>query len=308
MDYYVGKICPVCKTEIKFGDAIKVCSSCGMPHHENCWIKNNGCTTYNCPGQNTEVTPLTQSNVCSNCGAPLAYGQTFCSKCGQRSAPAIKPSGTKSNNMMKIIIPAVIGVIAIIAVVLFFVLQAPSVEKITLSQTEIELREEDTSKISYTINPSDAKDTAVKWKSSDESVATVNDDGKITAKSKGTCTITATADGKKATVAVTVVSKINFAELYNEYCKSTWSDYGSDGSYLTIDTNPYDWDDDGLAYPEAYTAVQEVNEALDLPSSLLNDMGETTANDGKQIETYGDLTVSWKYHPDKGLEVTYKLK
>lgn len=100
----------------------------------------------------------------------------------------------------------------------------------------------------------------------------------------------------------------DFQELYDEYCQSVWADVGSDGSYLCIDTNPYDNDDDGLAYPSAYTAVKNVNRALGLPESVISEMGETTGADGKQTETFEELgvTVSWKYHPDKGLEVTYK--
>ena len=100
----------------------------------------------------------------------------------------------------------------------------------------------------------------------------------------------------------------DFEKLYNQYCTSTWADVGSDGSYLTIDTNPYDNDDDGLAYPAAYTAIKEVNTALGLPESLIDEMGRTTGADGKQTETFEEqgVTVSWRYHPDRGLEVTYK--
>lgn len=100
----------------------------------------------------------------------------------------------------------------------------------------------------------------------------------------------------------------NFNKLYDEYCSSTWADVGSDGSYLTLDTNPYDRDDDGLAYPAAYTAMEEVNKALGLPDSLINDFGRTTGADGKQSEDFPEqgVSVSWKYHPDMGLEVTYK--
>ena len=100
----------------------------------------------------------------------------------------------------------------------------------------------------------------------------------------------------------------NFQKLYNEYCDSTWAELGDDGSYLYIDTNPDDNEDDGLAYVAAYTAVKNVNSALELPDSLLSDMEETTGADGKQTEEFDDLnlTVSWRYHPDRGLEVTYK--
>jgi RNA polymerase subunit RPABC4/transcription elongation factor Spt4 len=98
----------------------------------------------------------------------------------------------------------------------------------------------------------------------------------------------------------------NFEKLYDQYCNSTWAEVASDGSYLYIDTNPYDWEDDGLAYPEAYKAIKNVNKALGIPDSVANDMSKTTSRDGKQSETYDKVTVSWKYHPDDGLEVTYK--
>lgn len=37
-------------------------------------------------------------------------------------------------------------------------------------------------------------------------------------------------------------------------------------------------------------------------------MGHTSSADGKQTEDYDDVTVSWKYHPDYGMEVTFKAK
>lgn len=100
----------------------------------------------------------------------------------------------------------------------------------------------------------------------------------------------------------------DFNDIYDKYCSPTWASVGSDGSYLSIDTNPFDWDDDGLAFSEANTAIKKVNNALGLPDSLYSDMGETSALDGKQSETFSEqgITVTWKYHPDNGLEVTYK--
>ncbi len=210
---------------------------------------------------------------------------------------------SKKNTKLPIILGAI--AVAIIALVLLF--KGPSVDEIVLSQSSIELKTGDSATITYTIAPDNASDVDVTWKSSNESVATVSSSGKITGKADGSCTITATAGGKSDSLTVTVKSGPDFKALYNKYCKSTWAEYGSDGSYLSIDTNPYDWDDDGLAYPEAYTAIKNVASALGMPSSLINDMGETTSLDGKQTETYGDVTVTWKYHPDKGLEVTFKV-
>ena len=102
-------------------------------------------------------------------------------------------------------------------------------------------------------------------------------------------------------------NSVNFNALYDQYCVSTWAEVASDGSYLHIDTNPYDWEDEGVAYIDAYYAIRDINAALGLPESLFNDMGETSALDGKQRRTYEDLgiEISWDYHPDYGMEVTY---
>ena len=97
-------------------------------------------------------------------------------------------------------------------------------------------------------------------------------------------------------------------EIYNDHCQAVWADIASDGTYLIIDTNPYDWEDDGAAYMDAYYAIETINQELGLPSYLFEDMGTTTSLDGKQTETFEDqgIIVSWRYHPDRGLEVTYK--
>ncbi|MEE0266040.1 MAG: RING finger protein [Acutalibacteraceae bacterium] len=82
MENYIGKTCPFCKTEIKEGDAVKVCPACDIPHHEGCWQENKGCTTFGCSEQNgTQVSGTT--HVCNNCGGNLEEGQIFCPFCGK---------------------------------------------------------------------------------------------------------------------------------------------------------------------------------------------------------------------------------
>lgn len=92
MEDYIGKICPFCKTEIKEGDSVKVCPSCGIPHHEACWEENKGCTTFGCSEQHYEEQHTNPTDVCANCGAPLGDGQDFCPKCGT-------PKGGKKKNI-----------------------------------------------------------------------------------------------------------------------------------------------------------------------------------------------------------------
>ena len=47
---YIGKICPYCRTAFANGDDVVICSECNMPHHKECWIENQACTTFGCRG------------------------------------------------------------------------------------------------------------------------------------------------------------------------------------------------------------------------------------------------------------------
>lgn len=87
----IGKVCPYCKTEIKDGDEVIVCPSCGIPHHKGCWEENKGCTTFGCKEQHYEAQGTNPTDVCPNCGATLGDGQMFCPKCGTPK------SGVKKN-------------------------------------------------------------------------------------------------------------------------------------------------------------------------------------------------------------------
>ena len=77
-----------------------------------------------------------------------------------------------------------------------------------------------------------------------------------------------------------------------------------DKAQMFVDIMPEGPEDDGVAYYEAYIAIKNVNKELGLPDSVLNDMERTTSADGKQTAVFDNINVSWRYHPDKGLEVT----
>ena len=80
------------------------------------------------------------------------------------------------------------------------------VEKIELSKTELALFVGKTEKLTYTINPENATNQEAAWDSSDKTVATIADDGTVTALTEGTTDITLTIDEKTATCKVTVSS------------------------------------------------------------------------------------------------------
>lgn len=184
------------------------------------------------------------------------------------------------------------------------------VEQVVLNKSDVTIKEEETFTFTCTVVPNDASEKNVTWTSSDSSIATVNANGTITGVKAGTCTITVLADGKSAVANITVKEKgPDFKKLYNEIesdVKYGW-EVGSDGSYLMADTNVYDLDD--YSNSAIWYSIKDMNKKLGLPNSLDNDMAQTTWSMGRQNQTFEDagVTVTWTYHPDKGMEVTYKL-
>ena len=85
-----------------------------------------------------------------------------------------------------------------------------NVEGITLDKTEGVLTVGNTVTVTATVTPDTATNASVTWSSSDEAIATVDSEGKITAVAPGTATITAVSDSNpdaSAAYAVTVQAK-----------------------------------------------------------------------------------------------------
>lgn len=92
----------------------------------------------------------------------------------------------------------------------------------------------------------------------------------------------------------------------------------ADGSYLKLDTNPYDKGFDDMSYVEmsaissiqsdTLDAIQFVNKELGFTDALYSKMMETSALMGRQTDENDKYRVSWTYHPDSGLEVVYEIK
>lgn len=85
----------------------------------------------------------------------------------------------------------------------------PSAEKITLSSTKLTLKPEGNEQLTFTVSPENADTSHKVWYSSDESIATVDEDGNITALKDGTCEISLAMADQNATCKVTVSSKSN---------------------------------------------------------------------------------------------------
>jgi uncharacterized protein YjdB len=82
------------------------------------------------------------------------------------------------------------------------------VTEVTLDKTSVELTEGDVTVLTATVNPSNASNKNVYWTSNDQSVATVDNTGKVAAIAAGTATITVTTeDGSKTATCLVTVKK-----------------------------------------------------------------------------------------------------
>ena len=99
--------------------------------------------------------------------------------------------------------------------------------------------------------------------------------------------------------------KHNFNNLDKKYT-TTGCTISKDGKTMVLDTNPTDTENGDLKI--VYTAIAEVNKKLGFSDAVLQKMSATRAIDGLLEETSGNITVSWMYHPDRGLEAIYSIK
>ena len=87
--------------------------------------------------------------------------------------------------------------------------ETPNVEvtSVTVSPESINMVIGDTERLTLTILPENASVKSGTWASSDEAVATVSQDGTVTAVAEGTAVITVTAGSKSATCNVTITEE-----------------------------------------------------------------------------------------------------
>lgn len=101
------------------------------------------------------------------------------------------------------------------------------------------------------------------------------------------------------------VSTVDFARRYNDIALESFCEIAEDGSYMKIDTNPFDFEDEIML--DAWYAIERINDELGFPDSVMERMSETRSLDGVQEAEAEGVRASWTYHPDNGLEVMYEL-
>lgn len=104
----------------------------------------------------------------------------------------------------------------------------------------------------------------------------------------------------------------NFQAFYYAYDVGTIT-VALDDSYITIDSNPLNAEKGSLTsfltpdyQPYAFEQIIKLNSFLELPDWLYEEMMNTRAVDGRQKEVFDNVTVTWTYHPNQGLEVMYR--
>jgi len=76
-----------------------------------------------------------------------------------------------------------------------------------------------------------------------------------------------------------------------------WAVVGDEGRSLTIE-NKGDEDGFGVSTDQLFCIV----DALGAPQAVTSHMGQTTSMDGRQTESWGDITLTFSYHPDRGMD------
>ena len=132
------------------------------------------------------------------------------------------------------------------------------VSSVTVTPSRIEIIEGGSTALSARVSPEAASDRAVAWSSSDRSVATVDKAGTVHGLRPGTATVTATAEGKSGTCAVTVKAKaVNVTEVTLDRAELTLTE--GETETLTATVKPDNADNRKVAWSSDKTDVATVD-------------------------------------------------
>lgn len=222
----------------------------------------------------------------------------------------VADGASKKKNKKPLIIGLIAGVLSLcilfvgIISAIIVIGVTNSVDSIDATEYEVTLYVDDVYKIDYVILPQEKADKKVKWEVIPAGIVSVDENGNVKALAEGKAQVVLSVGNKTDVVDIIVKSGPDFQKIFDEFCESEYATVASDGSYLTIDTNPDNIDD--YTNYSAYFAIGDVNEALGLPEALMEKMNKTRALDGTREEEFDEVRVTWQYHPDNGLSVTYE--
>ena len=182
------------------------------------------------------------------------------------------------------------------------------VTSIYLNKTSLEMTALDTYQLQASVYPSEANNKEVSWESSDEKVATVDENGLVQAKEKGTAVITAKAkDGsevsrsckvtvKNTAYVVTDISKLESTHNYENNCSDFWVYTKTGASALNITFN-------------SKTALEEDFDYLYVFDKENKQVGKYTGTQlaGKTITVSGDTVKIQLVSDDAGNAWGFKI-
>ena len=168
------------------------------------------------------------------------------------------------------------------------------VESITLDSNEGKLTVGNSHTIKATVAPEEvAAKTTIEWSSSDEKVATVDSNGKVTAVSSGNATITATAGEESANYEVTVEQPKKVPTSNKTYTKSS-----SSNSAAVTPSNPAPVTPTAPVTPSApATPVQPINPEPAAPAPAQPDPAPAQPSNPEPAQpsqpSGGDSNTDW---------------
>ena len=129
-----------------------------------------------------------------------------------------------------------------------------------VTPSRIEIIEGESAVLSASVSPEAASDRAVAWSSSDRSVATVDKAGTVHGLRPGTATVTATAEGKSGTCAVTVKAKaVNVTDVSLDRTELTLTE--GETETLTATVKPDNADNRKVTWSSDKTEIATVDGA-----------------------------------------------
>ena len=180
--------------------------------------------------------------------------------------------------------------------------ETAGVSSVAVTPSRIEIIEGESAVLSASVSPEAASDRAVAWSSSDRSVATVDKAGTVHGLRPGTATVTATAEGKSGTCAVTVKAKaVNVTEVTLDRAELTLTE--GETETLTATVKPDNADNRKVAWSSDKTDVATVDGAGKVTAVKAGEAVVTvTTEDGGKTATCR-VTVKAKVVPVTGVDV-----
>ena len=171
-----------------------------------------------------------------------------------------------------------------------------------VTPSRIEIIEGESAVLSASVSPEAASDRAVAWSSSDRSVATVDKAGTVHGLRPGTATVTATAEGKSGTCAVTVKAKaVNVTEVTLDRAELTLTE--GEAETLTATVRPDNADNRKVTWSSDKTEVATVDGAGKVTAVKAGEAVVTVMTEDGGKTASCKVTVKAKVVPVTGVDV-----